>query len=95
MLHLMGSLRILLAAAALASTVAISGCAGTSVGVRYRVYDPYRSDYHVWDRDEGVYYNQWTIQTHRDPHRDFGGSSLRSERTIGNGGTTMIIDRQT
>jgi hypothetical protein len=51
--------------------MAISGCAGTSIGVRYRVYDPYRSDYHVWDRGEGVYYNQWTNETHRDSHRDF------------------------
>lgn len=55
----------------LESTVAISGCAGTSIGVGYRVYDPYRSDYHVWDRNEGVYYNQWAAETHRDPHGDF------------------------
>lgn len=70
MLHLMSGLRFRLAASVLALTVAISGCAGTSIGVGYRVYDPYRSDYHVWDRDEGVYYNQWTIETHRDPNRD-------------------------
>ncbi|MGA8540537.1 MAG: hypothetical protein WB566_13615 [Terriglobales bacterium] len=37
----------------------------------YRVYDPYYSDYHVWNHDEVVYYNQWATEYHRDPHRDF------------------------
>ncbi|MBZ5577307.1 MAG: hypothetical protein LAP40_12170 [Acidobacteriia bacterium] len=41
------------------------------MGVGYRVYDPYRSDYHVWDNREGDYYNQWIIETHRR-HKDFG-----------------------
>jgi len=70
MFQFKSGIRIMLAATALASIGAISGCAG-GVGVRYRVYDPYRSDYHVWDRNEGVYYNQWAVETHRDPHRDF------------------------
>jgi hypothetical protein len=70
-LHFVGSCRVALAAAALASVVAISGCAGARIGVGYRVYDPYRSDYHVWDDGEGRYYNEWTVQTHREPNRDF------------------------
>jgi hypothetical protein len=37
----------------------------------YRVYDPYYTDYHVWNGDEVRYYNQWAVETHRDPHRDF------------------------
>ncbi len=37
----------------------------------YRVYDPYYTDYHVWNNDEIVYYNRWAAETHRDPHRDF------------------------
>ncbi|MGC2170723.1 MAG: hypothetical protein WA555_01630 [Candidatus Sulfotelmatobacter sp.] len=37
----------------------------------YRVYDPYYSDYHVWNHDEVVYYQQWARENHRDPHRDF------------------------
>ena len=37
----------------------------------YRVYDPYYSDYHVWNHDEVVYYERWANETHRDPHRDF------------------------
>ena len=37
----------------------------------YRVYDPYYSDYHVWNQGEVVNYDQWAHETHRDPHRDF------------------------
>jgi hypothetical protein len=46
------------------------GCAGTGFAVGYRVYDPYRADYHVWDGNEGAFYSQWTVDTRRDPHRD-------------------------
>ena len=37
----------------------------------YRAYDPYYHDYHRWDNNEVVYYNRWTVETHRDQHRDF------------------------
>ena len=37
----------------------------------YRVYDPYYTDYHVWNDDEIVYYRQWGRETHRDSSRDF------------------------
>lgn len=37
----------------------------------YRVYDPYYTDYHVWDDNEAVYYRQWLNERHRDPDRDF------------------------
>jgi hypothetical protein len=37
----------------------------------YRVYDPYYSDYHVWNHDEDVHYQQWARENHRDEHRDF------------------------
>lgn len=37
----------------------------------YRVYDPYYSDYHVWNDTEIVYYRQWAVENHRDEHRDF------------------------
>jgi hypothetical protein len=61
----------LLIAAALAlpltATVFMSGCAERA---SVRVYDPYYSDYHVWNRDEVVYYNRWENETHRD-HREF------------------------
>jgi hypothetical protein len=57
----------LLLAVALAVPLATTGCAEH----HYRVYDPYYNDYHQWDNNEVVYYNQWTVETHRDPHRDF------------------------
>ncbi len=56
--------------AGFASPLISTGCAAR-VGVRYRVYDPYYNDYHRWDDRETVYYNQWVVETHRDPHRDF------------------------
>jgi hypothetical protein len=60
-------------AAALASSVMGIACAHHY----YRVYDPYYSDYHVWNDDEVVYYRQWATETHRDPGRDF--NKLRPE----------------
>ena len=56
----------LLLAAALASSLASVGCAEH----HYRVYDPYYSDYHVWNSYEVGYYHQWTVETHR-PYREF------------------------
>jgi len=32
---------------------------GTACAHHYRVYDPYYSDYHVWDNVEVGYYHQW------------------------------------
>jgi hypothetical protein len=49
-------------------------CSALGVGCAhhyYRVYDPYYSDYHVWNDNEIVYYHQWANEYHRDPHRDF------------------------
>lgn len=57
----------LLLAAALASSFAGLACGNHP----YRVYDPYYTDYHVWNNDEVVYYNRWAGETHRDPHREF------------------------
>ena len=37
----------------------------------HRTYDPYYHDYRRWDNNETGYYNQWTVETHRDQHRDF------------------------
>jgi len=59
----------LLLATALSVLGVLTGCA-THVGVGYRVYDPYYSDYHPWNDRETVYYNQWIVDTHRD-HRDY------------------------
>jgi hypothetical protein len=56
---------LMLSATALVSASAITGCAGGSL-----VYDPYRYDYHRWNRDENRLYARWEVETHRD-HRDF------------------------
>jgi hypothetical protein len=53
--------------AALACSVLGTACAEH----HYRVYDPYYSDYHVWNGGEVVYYNQWARENHRDEHADF------------------------
>ena len=73
------SLRTILAVTALAGTFAISSCAGARVGTRYRVYDPYRRDYHQWDADEGRFYTQWTIETRRDGRREFRKLNRRDQ----------------
>ena len=54
-------------AAALLSPVVFGGCA---VRASYRTYDPVHEDYHVWDSGEGVYYQRWEVETHRE-HREF------------------------
>ena len=63
--RLVGSLVL---AAAMASSVLGAACGGHHY---YRVYDPYYSDYHVWNGQEVVYYQQWSRENHRDEHRDF------------------------
>jgi len=55
----------LLVAGALALPLATIGCGP------HRVYDPYYHDNHRWDNNEVVYYNQWTVETHHDQHRDY------------------------
>jgi hypothetical protein len=53
--------------AAVAVPVFATGCASHAT---VRVYDPYYSDYHVWNSYEVGYYHQWTVETHR-PYREF------------------------
>ncbi|HZR58343.1 MAG TPA: hypothetical protein VFA74_15830 [Terriglobales bacterium] len=36
----------------------------------YRAYDPDHGDYHTWNNNETVYYQQWETTNHYD-HRDF------------------------
>ena len=61
------ALRSLLLGTALASSLAGLACEHHY----YRVYDPYYTDYHVWNDEEIVYYRRWCGETHRDPNRDF------------------------
>jgi hypothetical protein len=53
---------------ALLSPALFTGCA---VHRTYRAYDPYDNDYHRWNHNETVYYQQWSVETHHDPHRDY------------------------
>ena len=61
------TLHSLLLSAALASSLAGIACEHHA----YRVYDPYYTDYHVWNDEEAVYYRRWCDETHRDYRRDF------------------------
>jgi protein-tyrosine phosphatase len=70
-------LNALLLAAALALSVAGIACAEHH---SYRVYDPYYTDYHVWNNDEVVYYNRWADETHRDRNRDFRKLPLEEQK---------------
>ena len=79
-MKMLNNFRTLFAVGMLASTLMITACAGTRVGAGYRVYDPYRRDYHTWDAGEGTYYTQWTIQTNRPRNREFRRLNSR-ERT--------------
>jgi hypothetical protein len=55
----------------LAAAMAAAGLACVSRHHYYRVYDPYYTDYHVWNDEEVVYYRQWANESHRDASRDF------------------------
>jgi len=46
----------------------------------YTAYDPYYHDYHRWDTQETVYYNQWVTQNHIDPHRDYRHLSKEDQK---------------
>ena len=61
------SLRFVLLAGAVAGSLAGIACEHHY----YRVYDPYYTDYHVWNVDEEHDYHRWADETHRDQSRDF------------------------
>lgn len=61
-------LRSSIFALTLAGSFLVSACGGHHY---YRVYDPYYSDYHVWNDSEVTYYQSWARENHRDEHRDF------------------------
>lgn len=59
--------KVLLLSVALSAFAASTACEHHY----YRVYDPYYTDYHVWNHDEDEYYHEWAVETHHDEHRDF------------------------
>lgn len=52
---------------ALLAPALLTGCAEHAT---VRVYDPYYSDYHVWNSGEIGYYRQWRVEVHR-PYREY------------------------
>jgi len=66
----------LLLGVALATSAAGIACAHHY----YRVYDPYYTDYHVWNDEEVVYYQRWCDETHHDRNRDFRKLSKDEQR---------------
>ena len=67
--------RALIVSAAFTIPVIAAGCGPRVV----RVYDPYYSDYHVWDSHERYYYNQWIVETNH-PHREYRRLSADEQR---------------
>jgi hypothetical protein len=56
--------------------LATAGCAHHY----YTTYDPYYNDYHHWDAQEHVYYQQWVTENHIDPHRDYRHLSKEDQK---------------
>ncbi len=79
-----GFVSALFLAAALASCVLGTACAEHHY---YRVYDPYYSDYHVWNNDEVVYYQQWAANTITIPIAIFASCRPKNRRNTGPGAT--------
>lgn len=60
----------------------VAGCAVACVTpVRY--YDADHGDYHVWNRGEIVYYQQWEVETHHE-HVDYDRRSADDQRAYWN-----------
>lgn len=86
MLKAMRTVRRLFAVGTLTSAVLTIGC-GTSVYAGYRAYDPYRSDFYVWDANEGAFYTRWSIEPTATRTGITGGSGGTNNRNTGNGVT--------
>jgi hypothetical protein len=61
-----------------AAPITLGACAGH--GTSYRLYDPYYSDYHRWNRAEDGFYRRWEVGTQR-PHVDFRRRTAEEQRT--------------
>lgn len=69
-----GVIALMLSATALASTSAMTGCAGGGL-----VYNSYWDDSHPWNHDEDRFYWQWETETRRG-HLDFRRRSRGDQR---------------
>lgn len=55
-----------------------------TAGCARHYYDPDHNDYHRWDRHEKDYYNQWVVENHIDPHRDYKHLSTDEQKRYWN-----------
>ena len=53
------------------TATAVVGLTLLTAGCAHRYYDADHNDYHRWNSNETVYYNQWVTENHRDAHRDY------------------------
>jgi hypothetical protein len=51
-----------------------------TVGCTHHYHDFYHNDYHRWDTNERVYYNQWVVENHRNTHRDYRHLSREDQK---------------
>ena len=78
---------ILLAVAFLAPALT-TGCATRS----YRVYDPYRNQYHRWDGNERILLQPWVVENHAMA-ATIADSTAISKGRIGSGAITTTAIR--
>jgi hypothetical protein len=62
------------------AATAVVGLALFTAGCTHHYYDSYHNDYHRWDASETGYYNQWVIEVHADPHRDYRHLSKEDQK---------------
>jgi hypothetical protein len=51
-----------------------------TTGCAHRYYDNDHNDYHRWNRNETVYYNQWVIESRIEPHRQYRDLSREDQK---------------
>jgi hypothetical protein len=51
-----------------------------TAGCAHRYYDADHNDYHRWNGNERVYYNQWVVENHGAPHRDYRHLSKEDQK---------------
>lgn len=62
------------------AATAVVALALFTVGCAHRYYDVDHGDYHRWDANETVYYNQWVAENRMDAHRDYRHLSKEDQK---------------
>jgi ribonuclease HI len=66
--------------AARLTATAVVGLTLLTVGCAHRYYDADHNDYHRWNSNETVYYNQWVTENQMDAHRDYRHLSKEDQK---------------